>query len=228
VAIQGIGIAFHELRERQKCWLKTMLGAAQVVPFHRPPKKEWNDGCEKKKRLVIDLTRDEDDDIEEENFTEYIEDDLSESSEDSGFDIVDHIADLLPGEIVDGKKPTKQANMSHLEDLRLVAKKADRLGLFRRIYRFIQRKRAEERERRKHYILKEWEAMIMKYDEDQKKAILEKMKAHRKEVLLELHRSEQRRMRNSRKVCPPMSFYPCSGLTMSTARATCRKWRRTL
>ena len=177
-----------------------MLGSVQIVPFHRPPKKSWIEGMEKKKRLRIDLTRDEDDDIEEEKFQEYVSDDSSESSEDSGFDMMQHIADLLPGDLVDGHKPSKQANMSHLEDLRVVAKKNDRVGIFRRFYRFIQRKRAEERERRKHYIIREWEEKIKEYDENQKQAILDRMEAHRKEVLLEKHRSEQRRIRNSRKV----------------------------
>lgn len=175
-----------------------MLGGVQVVPFHRPPKKEWKEDAEKKKRLVIDLTRDEEDDIEEETFVEYVDDD--DSSDEDDFDIAQHIADLLPGEIIDGKKPVKQANTSHLEDLRYVAKRKKNFGLVRRFYNFIQRKRAEERERRKHYILKEWEAKIKKYDEDMKQAILDKMAAHRIEVLLELHRSEQRRIRNSRKV----------------------------
>jgi hypothetical protein len=177
-----------------------MLGGVQIVPFHRPPKKEWKEGAEKKKRLVIDLTGDEDDEIEEEKFDEFVDDESESSEESEGFDMQQHIADLLPGDLVDGMKPTKQANMSHLMDLRVVAKPKDRIGMFRRFYRFIQRKRAEERERRKHYILREWEAKIQQYDENVKKALLARIEAHRKEVLLEKHRSEQRRIKNSRKV----------------------------
>lgn len=178
-----------------------MLGGVQVIPFHRPPKKRWEDGVEKKKRLVIDLSKDEDEDIEDETFTAEYEYD-SESSEESeeGFDMQKHIEDLLPGDLVDGMKPTKAANASHLEDLRAVHKKVDRFGMFKAFYRFIRRKRAEERERRKHYILKEWEAKIKLYDENQKQAVLDRMEAHKKEVLLERYRSAQRRIRNSRKV----------------------------
>ena len=178
-----------------------MLSGIQIVPFHRPPKKEWKDGAEKKKRLVIDLSKDEDDDIEDEQFNNYIEN--SESSEEESeqeFDMQRHIEDLLPGDLIDGMKPTKKANMSHLEDLRVVKTKGETFKYFRMVYRFIQRKRSEERERRKHYILKEWEERVKKYDADQKQAVLDRMEAHRKEVLLELHRSDMRRKRNSRKV----------------------------
>lgn len=178
-----------------------MLGGVQVIPFHRPPKKRWEPGAEKKKRLVIDLSKDEDEDIEDETFSADYDDD-SESSEESeeGFNMQKHIEDLLPGDLVDGMKPTKAANATHLEDLRAVHKKVDRFSIFKSFYRFIKRVRARERERRKHYILKEWEAKIKQYDENQKQAILDKMEAHKKEVLLEKYRSAQRRIRNSRKV----------------------------
>ena len=80
-----------------------MLGAAQIIPFHRPPKKEWKNGVEKKRRLYIDLSQEEDG-LEEEAPMYY--EDMSESSEESeaSFDMQEYIAGLLPGELVDGKK----------------------------------------------------------------------------------------------------------------------------
>jgi hypothetical protein len=179
----------------------------QVVPFNRPPKKEWVNGAEKKKRLTIDLTRDEDDDIEDENFNDYeVSSESSESSEEEIFDMQAYIADLLPGEVIDGMKPTKKANTAHLEDLRYKPKPVDRLKYIKFIYRFIQRKRAQERERRKHYIIKEWEQKIKEYDAKLRQDVEDKMEAHRKEVLIELHRAEQRRIRNSRKVKPNVKW----------------------
>eukprot|EP01032_Pedospumella_encystans_P007540 gene7540-9037_t len=174
-----------------------MLGGSQIVPFHRPPKKEWKTGAEKKKRLYIDLSKEEDG-LEEEVPTFYEDD--SESSEESeeSFDMQEYIAGLLPGEVVDGKKPLKKANTSHLEDLRVKKQKRDR-WYFKMLFRFIIRKRREERERRKHYILKEWEKKLKEYVEKQQQAVQAKMEQHRKEVLLEQHRSNMRRIRNSRK-----------------------------
>mmetsp|Transcript_11258 Transcript_11258/g.19893 ORF Transcript_11258/g.19893 Transcript_11258/m.19893 type:complete len:225 (+) Transcript_11258:113-787(+) len=176
-----------------------MLGGSQIVPFHRPPKKEWKTGAEKKKRLYIDLSKEEDG-LEEEVPTFYEDD--SESSEESeeSFDMQEYIAGLLPGEVVDGKKPLKKANTSHLEELRVKKQKRDRWKYFKMLFRFIIRKRREERERRKHYILKEWEKKLKEYVEKQQQAVQAKMEQHRKEVLLEQHRSNMRRIRNSRKV----------------------------
>lgn len=188
-----------------------MLGGVQVIPFHRPPKKRWEPGAEKKKRLVIDLSKDEDEGIEDETFNADYEDD-SESSEESEeeFDMQRHIEDLLPGDLVDGMKPKKAANDSHLVDLRVVRKKVDRFAIFKAFYRYMKQLRAQERERRKHYILKEWEAKIKLYEEQERQAVLDKMEAYRKEVLLEKYRSAQRRIRNSRKVC--IIILPCSFL----------------
>ena len=180
-----------------------MLGGSQIVPFHRPPKKEWKTGAEKKKRLYIDLSKEEDG-LEEEVPTFYEDD--SESSEESeeSFDMQEYIAGLLPGEVVDGKKPLKKANTSHLEELRVKKQKRDRWKYFKMLFRFIIRKRREERERRKHYIIKEWEKKLKEYVEKQQQAVQAKMEQHRKEVLLEQHRSNMRRIRNSRKVsCRP-------------------------
>lgn len=150
--------------------------------------------------MYIDLSQEEDG-LEEEAPMYY--EDMSESSEESeaSFDMQEYIAGLLPGELVDGKKPTKGANTSHLEDLRVKKKKKDRWKYFKILFRFIIRKRREERLRRKHYILKEWEKKIKEYDENQKQLILEKMEQHRKEVLLERHRAYLRRVKNSKKVC---------------------------
>lgn len=176
-----------------------MLGAAQIIPFHRPPKKEWKAGVEKKKRLFIDLSKEEDG-LEEEVPTFY--EDFSESSEESeeSFDMQEYVAGLLPGEVVDGKKPLKKANTAHLEELRVKKVKKDRWKYFKMLFRFIIRKRREERERRKHYILKEWEQKLKQYVEKEQQAVQAKMEEHRKELLLEQHRSNLRRIRNSKKV----------------------------
>lgn len=176
-----------------------MLGAAQVIPFHRPPKKEWKADAEKKSRLFIDLTKEEDG-LDEEVPTYYEESSVSSEESEESFDMQEYVAGLLPGEVVDGKKPLKKANTDHLEELRVKKRKTDRWKYLKMVFRFIIRKRREERERRKHYILKDWEKKLEEYVQKQQQAVQAKMEQHRKEVLLEQHRSNMRRIRNSKKV----------------------------
>jgi hypothetical protein len=178
-----------------------MLVGASIVPFHREPIKKWGQDQEKKKRLVINLDKEEDEDIDEENFnSSYIKEEDSESESEEEFDLQQHLEDLLPGELVDGLKPAKEANRTHLEDLKHKPKRVDRFRYIKDAFNFIQAARRRERERRKHYILMEWEDRIKEYDLKSKQEVLDQMEAQRKEVLLEVYRSDQRRIKNSKKV----------------------------
>ncbi|KAJ1421405.1 hypothetical protein B484DRAFT_481147 [Ochromonadaceae sp. CCMP2298] len=86
-----------------------------------------------------------------------------------------------------------------MEDLKVKPKKVDRFKYLKDTFNFIQAARSRERERRKHYILLEWEERIKEYDLKTKQEVLDQMQLQRKEVLLELYRSDQRRIKNSKK-----------------------------
>ncbi len=155
---------------------------------------------EKKERLVLsdDEESGNSDDAEEEK--SYISEDSIasiESDSSSEFDLQQHLADLLPGDLVDGMKPTKQANTDHLGELRVTKKKKDRYRIFKMCYRAIKDWRAEERERRKHHIIREFEEKVRQYDEKLKLEIEEDIKAHKIAVALEAYRTEQRIKKNS-------------------------------
>lgn len=202
-----------------------MLGGAQIVPFAPLPKKSWKHGAEKKERLPIDLTsevssadEDEDEYSEEDSDSE---DDYYDDYDDSGrrnlntastqqetadndeeyFDLQKHIESLLPGEIGEDGKPRKGAGGLdlYLDDLRKKKPNRDRLKYVKYFYRVAVRWRRQERERRKHYLLKEFEERIRVYDEMQKQLIRSKMIEHQKEVLMEAHRRRKRIERNSKK-----------------------------
>ncbi len=165
------------------------------MPFIRPPKKEWHDKMEKKERIVLSDSDESYDSYDSESNSESSS--SSDSDASSEFDIQKHLADLLPGELVDGMKPTKKANDTHLSDLRYVKKKKDKYRIFKLCYRAVKEWRAEERLRRKHHIIKEYEEKIKKFDEQLKKEIEEDVKAHKIAIALEAYRTEQRIKKNS-------------------------------
>lgn len=172
-----------------------------IIPFAKLPRKEWNKKTEKKERLTW-----KDGDIyREESESEELDDSDGSSASSSEYDLIEHINSLMP-EIENGKV-TRKANESHLEDLRVKAKPKRYL---RRALAagvgYIQGWRERERERRKHYIIKEFEERVRQYDELHRKEVQERLEAEEKELKLEAYRREQRILRNSRKVLF-LSFY---------------------
>ncbi len=166
--------------------------ALPVIPFAKLPRKNWEENTEKKERIeIIDPPSPEESSSEEESVS---------SSSSSEYDLIQHLSDLLPGELENGEKPKKQANIAHLEDLRVKRKPPDRLKYIKYFYGYIKQMRARERERRKHHILKEYEAKIKAYDEMLKKQVQDELEAKEKEVKLEAYRRLKRIERNSRKV----------------------------
>jgi hypothetical protein len=192
--------------------LSMLFGGAPIVPFIILPKKEFYNGSEKKPRLNIKLDRYinsdsesdisdydniDDDDIDE---TDGVTDFEDVSSNKDEYDLIEHLKSLLPDELVNGKPTKKDLNTSYLEDLRYKPKPIEYLRLFRCIYSAIKEARMRERERRKHYILREYEMRVKEYDEKRRQGILDRMQQQRNEVLLEAYRTELRRAQRSKKV----------------------------
>jgi hypothetical protein len=122
------------------------------------------------------------------------------SDESSEYDLLEHIKDLLPGDIVNGEKPKKAANTLHLQDLKPVKKRWDYLYFAKLLGRKVEELKARERERRKHHLLRHFEEQVKKYDEQQKKNIYDAYeRLQRERALEELHRIK-RIERNSKKV----------------------------
>lgn len=179
--------------------------ALPLIPFASLPRREYKKGPvtiggEIKPRL--DLTKvfhegDEDEYYEEEEVALSDSDSSSSSSE---YDLLQHLADLLPGDLENGMKPTKEANNAHLADLKVVKRRPDRLKYVKYAYRYVMTMRARERERRKHYIIKEYERKIKEFDELQKKMRDDAMAEEEKAIRLEEEERQQRIIRNSRKV----------------------------
>ena len=180
------------------------------MPFVILPKKEFYTDSEKKPRLNINLDHyinsdsesdvsdyddvDDDDDIDEISDIE----DVSKNNDD--YDLIEHLQSLLPDELVNGKPVNKALNTSYLEDLRYKPKPREYFKLFRFVFRIIMEARAKERERRKHYILREYEQKVKEYDMKRRQDMLDRMQRQRNEVLMEAYRSELRRAKNSKKV----------------------------
>jgi hypothetical protein len=122
------------------------------------------------------------------------------SDESSEYDLLEHIKDLLPGDIVNGEKPKKIANTLHLQDLKPVKKRWDYLYFAKLLGKKVEELKARERERRKHHLLRHFEEQVKKYDEQQKKNIHDAYeRLQRERALEELHRLK-RIERNSKKV----------------------------
>jgi len=189
-----------------------LFGGAPIVPFVILPKKEFYKDSEKKPRLNIkldhyinsdsesdisDYDNKDDDDIDETDGVTDIEDVSSNKDE---YDLIEHLQSLLPDELVNGKPIRKDLNTSYLEDLRYKPKPTEYFKLFRSLYRVIKEARMRERERRKHYILREYEMRVKEYDVKRRQNILDRMQQQRNEVLMEAYRTELRRAQNSKKV----------------------------
>jgi hypothetical protein len=197
-----------------------------LIPFAKLPFKEWIDeNTEKKPRLksvehedqVFRIKGVETEQqkrikerkrgrprrfkkvVEESSESEEIE---SVSSGDSSeYDLLDHIRDLLPQEVGQNgvKKLTKQANSLHLGELRVVNKPVSYIGLLSSVGNYAEQLKAEERERRKHHLLRHYEEQVKKYDELQRKRIAETLEQKTNEQLLDQFHRQQRIERNSRK-----------------------------
>lgn len=173
--------------------------AFPIIPFAKLPRKYWDDQAEKKGRIeVIDPPSSEEEEDEVVSIA---------SSSSSEYDLIQHLQDLLPGDLVDGQKPNKAANTAHLDDLKVQKKRVDRLKYVKQAYHFLKTFRERERERRKHYILAEFEQKVKAYDEMCRKKIQDELDAHEKATKLEAHRRLERIKRNSKKVKSSYTLY---------------------
>ena len=102
---------------------------------------------------------------------------------------------------MDGKKPTKQANDQHLEDLKYVPPQSNIFSkVFGFIIRHIKERREAERMRRKHHVLAELEESVRRYDEHYQQKLRNEIESMRNAVLLEAYRAQKRIEKNSIKV----------------------------
>lgn len=186
------------------------------IPFAQLPRREYKKGPvsiggEVKPRLDLDKFFNGEEEVEEFDDADY-ESESDASSTDSGYDLMKHVASLLPGELEDGKKPPKEADTTHLQDLKVVKKRPDRLKYVKQAYTWVMTMRARERERRKHYILREYERRIREFDELQKKVREDAIQEEERLIRQEAKERQQRIERNSRKVWKsfvPSSFFRC-------------------
>jgi hypothetical protein len=89
----------------------------------------------------------------------------------------------------------------HLEDLRKIPKQSSFFrDLFLYVYRLIKRRRAAERERRKHHLIADFEEKVRRYDKEQKELLEKELEKMKNDVLLEAHRRLKRIEKNSVKV----------------------------
>lgn len=184
------------------------MATLPLIPFAKLPRIDYNKKFEKKKRLIWT----DDNDFVTPNPIE-IEDSSESSSSGSSFeyDLLDHIATLMPGYNEEGKL-TKKAHDAHLEDMRPKKVRKDYFKFVRTSLQYVSTMRARERERRKHYIIREYEEKIRKFDEVRRKTIQDELDAQEKELKLEAYRREQRIIRNSRKV---RNIFECSAVAFS-------------
>jgi hypothetical protein len=173
------------------------------IPFARLPRREYKKGPvsiggDPKPRMDLEkfFKGEQDHDFNESDF----DDDSDASSVESVYDLMQHVADLLPGDLEDGRKPKKEADMSHLQDLKVTKKKPDRLKYVKIVYNWVRTMRARERERRKHYILREYEQRISDFDNLQKKFREDAMLEEEKLIQKETKERQKRIERNSRQV----------------------------
>ncbi|RYH20641.1 hypothetical protein EON65_22860 [archaeon] len=172
------------------------MATLPIIPFAKLPRIDYNKKFEKKKRLIW---------TEDNDFVTPDPKEIEESSESSSsgssseYDLLDHIATLMPGYNEEGKL-TKKAHDAHLEDMRPKKVRKDYFKYVRASWQYVSTMRARERERRKHYIIREYEEKVRKFDEMRRKVIQDELDAQEKEIKLEAYRREQRIARNSRKV----------------------------
>lgn len=170
-----------------------------TLPFNKVPYKEWKPKQEKKTRVDIDEFENFQTDFQTFNKLNpnlsYRKNREIVDFEEVGLDTFDqkrnyqtellsHLANLLPGEINNGQKSAKEANLDHLQELRVKKVKVDRLYYLKKLHTFLRDWRKNERERRKHYLLKEYEFEIQKFVERRKQEERDLEEQQHKETIL--------------------------------------------
>lgn len=164
-----------------------------LIPFAHLPRKEWHRKLEKKPRMIWqeELKVRQDDLEEQSNGSEA-------SDESSEYDLLQHIASLMP-DVKEGKV-AKKADDTHLRDMRVKPEKKQYIKkALARGMAYIKGMRARERERRKHYLIKDLERKVREYNALHQKAIQDELLAEEEAVRREQLRRQQRIARNSRK-----------------------------
>lgn len=178
-----------------------------LTPFVIPVKKRWERGQEKKPRtLTIDP-----DAYFEENFS--LADSLSSVASDSTSeselsdagpdddddddmsyldDYAEFVTTLLPKEAVVGEPMPKLEAV-----LASAAVKKDKTSVIERAWARFQQWRTDERERRKHYIYREYEAKVAAYDAKLAAQLQHEIEVMKKEVMREAHMLNKRKLANS-------------------------------
>lgn len=165
-----------------------------MIPFAQLPRREYNKRFEKKDRLVWT----ESNEFKSRRAPPPPPPQEEVSDNDSEYDLLEHLASLMP-EIKEGKV-VKKADDSHLLDMRhKPPSKAVVSAAINSTVGYIKGWRARERERRKHYIIKELEQRARMFEEKHHESILAQLEAEERAEKLEEYRREQRIIRNSRK-----------------------------
>lgn len=180
------------------------MATLPLIPFAKLPRKEWKnvpvtEGGELKPRIDLKtlLLRDDNSDDEENYEEDEIDDDSNASSE--GYDLLQHLADLLPGEVTNGRKPVKEANLDHLADLKNLPPPSQRFKTIKAAYKWVMTMRARERTRRKHHVLLEYEKLVREFDGLQQQIRSIALQEYEKEIKQEEYRRIKQIDRNSRK-----------------------------
>lgn len=179
-----------------------------LTPFVIPVKKRWEKGQEKKPRtLVIDP-----DAYHDENFSfadslssvasdSTSESDVSDAGQDDDDDDISYLDDytefvttLLPGEAVVGEPMPKLP-----VEMGTASNKKDKTSVIERAWARFQQWRADERERRKHYIFREYEAKVAAYDAKLAAQLQHEIEVMKREVMREAHMINKRKILNSSK-----------------------------
>lgn len=166
--------------------------ALPMIPFTKVPPKIWKSRQEKKNRLDLNGPF-------HFNRPPTPEDEIESNSDSSSeYDLLEHLASLLPGEVVDGKKPPKTANASHLDALQKIKPEPKRSYLSK-ITGFLGEQRALERERRKHHVIREYEEKIKRYEAEKEHQLQIQLQEITKQENIEELRRLKRIERNSKK-----------------------------
>lgn len=185
-----------------------------LTPFVIPIKSRWEDGQEKKKRTIkIDpdkyfedtfsqsLSGDEDDlsSLDSSESSEYTPS-VSEREEDDeeDFDFLDNYADfvnkeLLPAEAVVGQAPPKLELYKPPE----TTGGTNAFGFVDRAWARFQAWCEHERERRKHYILRDYETKVKNYESKLQEELSKEIEKMKKDVMKEAVKLAKLRKINS-------------------------------
>jgi hypothetical protein len=169
-----------------------------ILPFSPIPVKQWNDKQEKKKRIPAIAY---DDNISElsSNTSHYskssndlidLENIDSKSDDTDEYDVIEHISSLMSTTNIDGSIQ-KSANKEHLNDMKIKHSNGLLIDISIYLYKSIKKMWKDEIERRKHYLIKDYEKKIKEFDEKKKKEIEDRKIAREKEINHELERREE-------------------------------------